>query len=602
MQEMALIETVDSMRRTLEQWIPRLDDLLDRAVLCDYRESQPWVLQEVLAQAITGLDSSVPGQARELQRWISRAELHGPATVDAASASAPDAAVNGGARGSRKSWVIQEPHLGNSNRELPPPTEHEARALRYLSLPSMPAGQSDEPADLTSGGENAAIAGEIIQERAGIAAPQMLRGKASATAVVEPLAARVRATIPSRFGAELHACRGTGEAVVLARKRLPRLKLLTVCRFLSLIGYEIAVPWPDAMRLAADLTIWRRNAESADPAAPLPAKSSARTGDADLISYTAALQDAARASAVSIAQLNGLFSLYSGAVRPDDGTVICGPRAPQCSLCKLTLSCERYKLLPQTSAASSAAKRPSMNGKTDGDPAKSGIKGWAADERPRERLLAGERLSNSELLAIILRTGSGQKSAVELARLILTRFETLHDLERASAQEIMERMRGHGIGPAKAAEICAAMELGRRIAQPAADRRAGMRQVTSSRDIFELCRPRYKAATQEEFLLLVLNTKNRVQKEVAVSLGTLNSSIVHPRDVFRHALREAAAAVIFVHNHPSGDPSPSQEDILLTARLVDAGKLLGIQVLDHVIIGSHEWYSFADHGRLTAPG
>src|SRR5690606_21513511 len=142
-------------------------------------------------------------------------------------------------------------------------------------------------------------------------------------------------------------------------------------------------------------------------------------------------------------------------------------------------------------------------------------------------------------------TGSGRLSAVELARELLHTFGTLHDLEKASPQEIVERMRGKGIGPAKAVEICAAIELGRRVTQPAADTRLGQRMMATSRDVFELCRPRYKAATQEEFLLLVINTKNRLQKEVPVSLGTLNSSIVHPRDVFRHALREAAAAVIF---------------------------------------------------------
>lgn len=155
-----------------------------------------------------------------------------------------------------------------------------------------------------------------------------------------------------------------------------------------------------------------------------------------------------------------------------------------------------------------------------------------------------------------------------------------------------------GIGPAKAVEIKAAIELGKRVTASEHDPRKEWNPISGSRDIFQKYRTRYKAATQEEFLLVILNTKHKIQKDVSISVGTLNSSIVHPRDVFHHALREAAASVIFVHNHPSGDPTPSPEDFSITKRLAEAGTILGIKVLDHIIIGSHDYYSFADSGTL----
>ncbi|MBA2669931.1 MAG: DNA repair protein RadC [Gemmatimonadetes bacterium] len=277
-------------------------------------------------------------------------------------------------------------------------------------------------------------------------------------------------------------------------------------------------------------------------------------------------------------ELDLLIGLFSGARKSSHVDPVCTTN-PSCGACSVAPYCTyvRYRTAP-----------PSV-------PATRSIKEWAVDERPRERLLAGERLSNAELLAIILRNGSGGSSALDLARELLARFKTLHRLGSAGVDEISGV---RGIGPAKAAEIRAALELGRRVMQPENDDRDGLRTVTSSRDVFDFYRPRYKNATQEEFVLLALNTKNRITREVTISVGTLNSSIVHPRDVFNHALREAAAGVIFLHNHPSGDPAPSREDITLTTRLCEAGRLLGIKVLDHVIVGATRYYSFADEGAL----
>lgn len=385
---------------------------------------------------------------------------------------------------------------------------------------------------------------------------------------------------PTRFGAELLACDNHRAALSLVRRRFGFLKKPERYRFLALIGYEIAVPGADQQRLAGYVGLW-----DGDDAT--------RRDD----SYILMVQHAARLTNYPAAQVSAMLAAYSGGDKVEGFAPVCG-REPRCEVCKLSARCSRFNAAA-TSDGEAGAEGGRPGAATAAAIRRRPINEWSADERPRERLLAGERLTNSELLGVILRTGSGALSAVELGRELLHEFGTLHDLERATPHDIVLRMKGRGIGPAKAVEICAAIELGRRVSQPAADTRLGLRQVSSSRDVFDLCRARYKAATQEEFLLLVLNTRNRIQKEVSISVGTLNSSIVHPRDVFGHALREAAAGVIFVHNHPSGDPSPSEEDITLTRRLVEAGKLLGIKVLDHVVIGSHEWYSFADHGKIS---
>ncbi len=541
MDDLQLIEAVEAVREHLRTDVPDLHGHLARLTMADYRLATPGELQECLARVALGLEERKPGDALNILRKIARAEASAPA---------------GGASGIERapSWVIQE------NVALDLPDEDQeilfSQAIRYLSLPPVDEDDLIEDNDETSDGHGGSVAEKISESR---------RGKA------EPAP-----PIPSRLGRELARCISIRQAVACIRRRLPNLKGLTVYRFLAAIGYPVAVPSVDAMRFCRYIGLLDEGEKAAAAE-----------------KYLALCERASRVTGVPVAQVGHLLAIYSGGHKLDGHTPVCGKR-PRCQVCSLAGRCSHY---PTVAAAAAEATALSGTGKASPDRGLK-IKDWAMDERPRERLLAGERLSNSELLAIILRTGSGRLSAVDLGRELMKEFQTLHDLEKASPQDIVGRMRGKGIGEAKAAEICAALELGRRVAQPAADTRLGLRQVGSSREVFELCRPRYKAATQEEFLLLILNTKNRVQKEVSVSIGTLNSSIVHPRDVFRHALREAAAAVIFVHNHPSGDPAPSDEDILLTARLVDVGKLLGIQVLDHVIIGSHEFYSFADHRRL----
>ncbi len=225
------------------------------------------------------------------------------------------------------------------------------------------------------------------------------------------------------------------------------------------------------------------------------------------------------------------------------------------------------------------------------------LKHWPESERPRERLLqsGAESLSDAQLLGIVIRNGEGGRTAIDLGRELLDRFGDLGGVARAGIREICSVK---GIGPAKAAQIKAAIELGRRYQKPSL---AGA-SLCASREVADYFEPRLRDAKKEEFRCVLLDAKNRIIREERVSVGSLTASLVHPRDTFKAAVRESAAAVIFVHNHPSGDTRPSQEDILLTRRLVQAGELLGIRVLDHVIVGSgNSHYSFRDSGLIAQP-
>lgn len=225
------------------------------------------------------------------------------------------------------------------------------------------------------------------------------------------------------------------------------------------------------------------------------------------------------------------------------------------------------------------------------------IKGWPEDERPREKLLknGADALSEGELLAIVLRTGDGTSklSAMDHARDLLIKFGGLRKLASAGISEICETK---GIGPAKAATIMAALEIGRRMSKEAL--KAGD-TFRCSEDVYKHYHATMRDKKKEIFLAVLLDAKNKVIKEVEkISEGSLTASIVHPRELFSPAIKESAAAMILVHNHPSGDPTPSREDIELTKRLRDAGELLGIKVLDHIIIGDGHHVSLAELGYM----
>jgi len=222
------------------------------------------------------------------------------------------------------------------------------------------------------------------------------------------------------------------------------------------------------------------------------------------------------------------------------------------------------------------------------------IKDWPAAERPREKLLlyGAEHLSDAELLAILIRVGSGKSTALDLARTILIQEKNLRGIAGKSAQELM---RLKGIGEAKAVELLAAFEIGRRVQGMNGEERL---VIHSPEDVACVMIPRLRDRKYESFWVLALDSKNAVLHEEELTVGTLNASLVHPREVFKVAIDRLAAAVIVVHNHPSGNREPSAEDLNVTRQLVDAGKVVGIPLHDHLIIAGDGYTSFAERGLL----
>ncbi len=223
------------------------------------------------------------------------------------------------------------------------------------------------------------------------------------------------------------------------------------------------------------------------------------------------------------------------------------------------------------------------------------IKSWPEDERPRERLLklGADNLSSAHLLAIILRTGGGGKSAIDLAMEILNNFGDLKNIDSAALKEFASLK---GMGTAKVAQIKAAFELGKRLLSEPNEKGP---VFSSSHNVYSYYHPQVKDLKKEVFYCAMLDAKNRIFRDCKISEGTLTNSLIHPREAFREAIKESAASVIFVHNHPSGDPNPSREDISITERLVHTGEIVGIRVLDHVIIGDGQYTSFMDNGLLA---
>lgn len=242
---------------------------------------------------------------------------------------------------------------------------------------------------------------------------------------------------------------------------------------------------------------------------------------------------------------------------------------PRCSACPVSDLCRH------------SARRPT-------------IKQLPKSERPRERLLGGgeDRLSDAELLGIIIGGGTPEDTAVDLARKLLVRFGGFRAL---SAKTVAELRGLRGIGNAKAAQIKAALAIARRFASEPLPEGEKLR---GSHDLFTYFHERLRDLKKETFWAVMLDQKHRVLRAEKISEGTLSQSLVHPREVFSVAIRESAASVVFVHNHPSGDPSPSRDDLEITRRLKEVGDLVGIKVLDHLIVGADRYISLTDRGLL----
>lgn len=216
-------------------------------------------------------------------------------------------------------------------------------------------------------------------------------------------------------------------------------------------------------------------------------------------------------------------------------------------------------------------------------------------ERPRERLkdLGAQALSANELLAILIGAGTRHRSALALAQDVLAGCGG--SLRRLATQPVAALTTVNGLGTARAVAIHAALEIGRRLAGETREDGAPLR---APRDVWAVFAPRLEDLPVEEFHVAVLDSQHRLDRDITITRGILNSSLVHPREVFREAIAERAAAIILVHNHPSGDPTPSADDRAITTQLVAAGRLLDIPVADHVVIGRGRYLSFAEAGLL----
>jgi DNA repair protein RadC len=222
------------------------------------------------------------------------------------------------------------------------------------------------------------------------------------------------------------------------------------------------------------------------------------------------------------------------------------------------------------------------------------IKDWRSDERPRERLLrnGASSLSDSELIAILIGNGTKNKSAVDLGRELLEKYNTITDLAKC---DLIQFTKISGIGPAKAITLAATFELNKRLKSAPFDE---LRVMRTPDDITDYYISKYRGIMQEQFRVLLLNSSNQIFKEVLISTGSLNASIVHPREVFREAITNSSASIVLLHNHPSGNPYPSKEDIAITKQLKESGKIIAIEVIDHIIIAGDKYYSFAKNGLL----
>ncbi len=241
-------------------------------------------------------------------------------------------------------------------------------------------------------------------------------------------------------------------------------------------------------------------------------------------------------------------------------------------------------------------KRPINTTASDAAVHYTAIKGWPENDRPREKLImhGASSLSESELLAILINIGTKRFSAVDVAKHLMLEYGSIKNIATLSVAELRQK-KHKGIGTAKAVAIVAAFELGRRLSRY---KQGDDQSIRSPEDAALRFGPKLRDLKQEEFMVLYLNSANKIIRERTITKGLLNSSLTHPREVFREAILENAAGVILMHNHPSGNPEPSREDISITKQIVEAGKIVGIAVHDHIIIAGNDYTSMMERGLM----
>ena len=297
---------------------------------------------------------------------------------------------------------------------------------------------------------------------------------------------------------------------------------------------------------------------------------------------------------------NSAITDDGSAVRDDDSAAAPIQRAVPClwSPDTLVVSEPPAAAAPRRQShrkAAPAPQKPSAgNADSERDRYSPTIKELPAEERPRERLHAygAQALTTAELIAILIRVGNAERSAVSLGEYLLAEFGSIKGVATASLEQLADVK---GLGDAKAAQIKAAIEFGNRLALFTEDARPS---IGGPRDVSNLLMPDLRHQKKEHLKSLLLDTKNRVLAIKTVSIGDLSSSIVHPREVFKDAVVASAASIIVAHNHPSGDPTPSAEDVSVTKRLIQAGEIMGIDLLDHIVIGDGAFVSLKERGLI----
>ncbi|MBX3729740.1 MAG: DNA repair protein RadC [Candidatus Sumerlaeia bacterium] len=361
----------------------------------------------------------------------------------------------------------------------------------------------------------------------------------------------------------LRAATGPVAAAATLRRKAPALDGIRAWEWLAAVGYPAIVPDGARQRLLARLG-W------------MDERPRTRAGIDDA---QRRMEELARTLGVSPAEFDEIAGTFAGVGPASAREAAVCTLTPRCTACPLTAQCPFFRTNRRALQARSRNLQATMR----------------LEQRPRERLQANGpgALSDEELLAILLRTGGGGRNALDVAHEIL---HAAGSIDRLAALSVAELARFPGMGVVKATTVKAALELARRIGEaPAPGQRV---RLNSGRRVFDYMRPLFVGMQTEQFHALHLNTKMDLIRRVLVTSGTLNQSLVHPRESFAEAIRDAAYAIVFVHNHPTGDPAPSREDRVVTGKLVQAGEIVGIPVVDHVIVAGDRFYSFADEGEL----